>query len=77
MMSRVRANEGTTTIRRIWAGVAAGLLEALLTAGVHSAGRWQGFPGECEGRQLEQVLCPRGCKCGNVLADDEARRWYV
>jgi hypothetical protein len=24
--------------------------------------------GECEGRQLEQVLCPRGCECGNALA---------
>jgi hypothetical protein len=23
---------------------------------------------ECEGRQLEQVLCPQGCKCGNALA---------
>jgi hypothetical protein len=24
--------------------------------------------GECDGRQLEQVLCPRGCECGNALA---------
>ena len=23
---------------------------------------------ECEGRQLEQVLCPRGCECENALA---------
>lgn len=22
---------------------------------------------ECNGRQLDQVLCPRGCKCGNAL----------
>ena len=24
--------------------------------------------GECDGRQLDQVLCPKGCKCGNSLA---------
>ena len=23
---------------------------------------------ECEGRQLEHVLCPQGCTCGNALA---------
>jgi len=28
----------------------------------------EGFSGECEERRLEQVLCPRGCKCGNALA---------
>jgi len=26
------------------------------------------FSGECEGRQLDQVLCSKGCKCGNALA---------
>jgi hypothetical protein len=26
------------------------------------------FSGECEGRQLDQVLCPKGCTCGNALA---------
>jgi hypothetical protein len=28
----------------------------------------EGFSEECEERRLEQVLCPRGCKCGNALA---------
>ena len=27
-----------------------------------------GFSEECAERRLEQVLCPRGCKCGNALA---------
>jgi hypothetical protein len=34
------------------------------------AQRWEreGSSWECEGRQLEQVLCPPACKCGNALA---------
>ena len=41
-------------------------------AAAGSAQRWEreDFSGECERRQLEQVLCPRGCKCGNALAAD-------
>jgi hypothetical protein len=31
-------------------------------------GEQEDSSGECEGRQLEQVLCPRGCKYGNALA---------
>jgi hypothetical protein len=31
-------------------------------------GEQEDSSGECERRQLEQVLCPRGCKCGNELA---------
>jgi hypothetical protein len=32
----------------------------------------EGFSEECEERRLDQVLCPRGCKCGNALAASDS-----